>query len=180
MRIRRHEIDQRDRRGVGAAVTLMLALVATPVYASGELVLIPDVSMLVVMMGLFVALIFPVNSLIFKPIFHALDERAGRITGARQRAEHIDSEANEVLDRYEASIREARVEAEATRKEQIGAARAEQLSVAAGARQRAESQIEQARTELDRALGEAREGLRGSSQELARIAAEQILGRTLT
>ena len=180
MRVRRHEFDLWDPRGIRARSALLLALTASPAHASGELVLIPDVSMMVVMIGLFVVLIFPVNALIFKPIFHALDERAGRISGARQRAEHIDREASDVLDRYEAAIREARQEAEATRKEQIGATRTEQLSVAAGARERAESQIEQARAELASALDEARQGLRGSAEGLARIAAEQILGRTLS
>jgi F-type H+-transporting ATPase subunit b len=179
MRIQQHETDQRGRREISVWLTPLLALLATPAHAAGDLVLIPELDMLGVMIALFVLLIFPVNALIFKPIFHALDERAGRISGARSRAKHIDAEATEVLDRYEGQIREARVEAEATRKEQIAGARSEQRSVAAGAREQAEARIEQARMELERSLEDARAGLRASSEELARTAAEQILGRAL-
>jgi F-type H+-transporting ATPase subunit b len=126
-----------------------------------------------------VVLIFPVNALIFKPIFHAIDERASRIEGARQRASHIDNEANLVLSRYEQSIRAARGEAEGTRKEQISDARGEQNQIAALARGEAEESIEQARRELAASVEEARQGLRASTEGLAREAAQKILGRAL-
>jgi F-type H+-transporting ATPase subunit b len=166
-----------------ALSTLLLGLLAStlaaPAHASDELVLVPQLSLVIVLLALFVVLIFPVNALIFKPIFHALDERESRIQGARRRADHIQQDATAVLQRYEASIREARADAEIVRKEQIGAARDEQASIAGAARREAEVKINQARGELAASLDEARGSLRASTQELARTAAEQILGRTV-
>jgi F-type H+-transporting ATPase subunit b len=169
-----------QRKATGPIAALALAtLIAAPARAAEELVLIPDGNLLLVLIGLFVVLIFPVNALIFKPIFRALDERAGRIDGARQRASHIDDEASQVLGRYEEAIREARGDAETGRKAQISEARDEQNTIAASARSEAEQKVEQARGELARALEEARQGLRASAESLARDAAQKILGRAL-
>ncbi len=181
MRNRRQETERQGRRRMKrvALSALLVLLAASSAQAAGDLVLIPEIEMLTVMIGLFVVLIFPVNALIFKPIFHALDEREGRITGARTRARRIDEEASVVLERYEAQIREARQEAELGRKAQLASARGEQVSVAAAARAKAEAQIDQARSELQQSLEQARTGLRESSQDLARTAAAQILGRPL-
>jgi len=158
---------------------LALAALPGPAFAAEELQLIPELGMLILMVAIFFALIFPVNAFIFKPIFQALDERASRIAGARERADQIAAEADAVLERYEASIREARASAEAARKELIEAARQEQASVANTARGDAEELVEKARVDLAAALDEARAGLRSSSQEIGRLAAERILGRTL-
>jgi len=160
--------------------TLALAsLWTTPALAAGELVLIPQIPMVVMLLVLFVLLIFPVNALIFKPIFSALDERDSRIQGARQRADYIRKETSDVLQRYEASIRQARSDSEGVRKEQISAARDEQQSIAGAARQDAEAKVELARGELATSLDEARTTLRSSAEDLARAAAEQILGRSV-
>jgi F-type H+-transporting ATPase subunit b len=172
-----------SRRTASGAVLLAaaLAIVSLPsrALAAENLELVPDVTLLVILVAVFAALIAPVNALIFKPIFHALDERASRIEGARHRAEHIAAEADTVLARYEESIREARASAEASRKEMVGSARKEQASIAAAARGDAEALVEKARAELGGALAEARGSLRASAEELGRLAAERILGRPL-
>jgi F-type H+-transporting ATPase subunit b len=176
-------IPRRGRSAFVATLALPALVTAsmwpTSAHAAGDLVLVPQIPLVVVLIALFVLLIFPVNALVFKPIFSALDERSSRIQGARQRAEHIQEEATTVLQRYESTIREARADAETIRREQISAARDEQTSIAASARQQAEAKVEQARSELSASLGDARESLRGSAQELARTAAEQVLGRTV-
>jgi len=154
--------------------------VAGPALAAGDLVLIPQLPIMLVLLVIFVVFIFPFNALVFKPIFRALDERSSRITGARQRAESISADADDVLARYEESIREARTEAEIGRKGQVSEARTEQASIAAAARAQAEQKVEQARESLGRTLDDARRGLRAGSQDLARIAAEQILGRSIS
>ena len=82
---------------------------AEPARASGDLVLIPDPQLLVIMLVGFAILIFPLNVLLFKPVFAALDARANRIEGARKRSGQLDRDADSVLESYEAAIREARV-----------------------------------------------------------------------
>ncbi|HIF99818.1 MAG TPA: hypothetical protein EYQ66_00685, partial [Myxococcales bacterium] len=113
---------------------LLTLAVATPAQASAKLVLIPDYPTLVGLILLFLGLIVVTNALIFKPIFQALDERSSRVEGARQRAEEVDRDSDALLQRYELSIHEARSEADAKRKNKLGHAREEQLSMAEVAR----------------------------------------------
>lgn len=160
-------------------LTLIVLVLPERAIASDNLVLIPELPMLVAMVILFILLVFPVNALIFKPIFRALDERTTRISGARERAEHIAADANAVLARYDEAIREARAGAEATRKQTITEARTEQVAMATRARSDAEALIEKARADLTEALDHARVELRAATQELGRAAAQRILGRDL-
>ena len=177
---------------------LVATLVATPALAADSLQLIPDLDLfgaldgvagyeddgglgaMWVMLISFVLLIFPLNALIFQPIFRALDERAERIQGARDRSTQLEEEANSVLDRYESAIRDARAESEEARQAQLATAREEQVSLTTAARSAAEGELDRARTELNQSLEEARATLRASADDLATAAAERILGRPLS
>jgi len=164
----------------GFGLSTLSGLIAQPVLASDNLVLVPDPFVLSIMLVGFVLLIFPLNALIFKPIFHSLDERAARIEGARNRSSQLEAEADGVLERYETAIREARSESEQVRQAQLVLAREEQAALTLRARGEAEGELENARTDLSRSLEEARASLRSSAEDLAAMAAEQVLGRTLS
>ena len=166
-------------RAVALAAVVLLA--AAPAFGSeGNLVLIPSPEMLGALIVLFVILIFPVHALLFRPIFAVLDARAEKIAGTRARAEKIAAEADEVLARYESSVREAREEAERERKERLAAARSESAEQSAAARAEAEREIERAREQIGAGLAEARESLRPQAELLAREAAARVLGRALS
>jgi len=165
---------------VVATLTSVL-LAAAPAMASGSLVLVPDwFGVLPFMLVGFVLLIFPLNALLFQPIFRALDERAERIAGARERSEQLQEEADTVLERYEEAIREARTEAEAARQGRLEGAREEQIQLTAAARGEAERELEGARGEMKQSIEAARASLRASAEGLAQAAAERVLGRTLS
>ena len=154
---------------------------ATPARASESLVLVPDFfTTLPIMLIGFVALIFPLNALLFKPIFRALDERAERIAGARERSEQLQREADEVLGRYETAIRDARAESEMARQAKLETAREEQVALTNAARGEAERELEAARSEMNQSIEEARASLRASAEGLAQAAAERVLGRALS
>lgn len=164
----------------GVGLSAVSGLMAQPVFASDKLVLLPDPLILSTMIVAFVLLIFPLNQLIFKPIFHSLDERAARIEGARSRSNLLQKDADGVLDRYETAIREVRGEAEQARQGQLALAREEQATLTTRARREAEGELERARAELGQSLEEARASLRSSAEDLATAAAEQVLGRALS
>ncbi len=164
----------------GVAGLVLSGLIAQPVLAANTLELIPDPAVLSVMLVGFVLLIFPLNQLIFKPIFRSLDERAARIEGARRRSSQLQIEADRALERYETAIREARGESDQARQERLAVAREEQAVLSAQARAEAESELDRARTELGQSLEEARASLRASAEDLAMAAAEQVLGRALS
>lgn len=172
--------------------TAVVALCARTASASETLELIPDYALFGLILGkpglgamwimliAFSLLVFPLNTLIFQPIFRALDARADRIQGARTRSEHLQREADGILERYESAVRAVRGEAEAARQVEILRAREEQSALTAQAKQEAERQLESARADLARSLETARASLRANADELARAAAEQVLGRALS
>jgi len=168
---------RRAARGWPLAVLLLAA--AAPAHAAADLVLKPDWPTLIGFIAFFLVLVVVTNALIFRPIFQALDDRAQRVDGARQRAEELDVESDALLARYEASLREARAEAESTRKNKLGHAREEQIGMAETARAQAEAKVEEARAGLESALVAAREGLKAGSSEVARAVAARVIGREL-
>lgn len=197
--------ERRPGAGIGQAswlttptlVALLLTASARSAHASETLNLIPDYALfgllqlglipdesglgaLWVMLIAFGLLVLPLNALIFQPIFRALDSRAERIQGARQRSEHLQREADSILERYESAVRETRGEAEAARQLELGRAREEQAALTSQAKLEAERQLDRARGDLAQSLESARAGLRASADDLARAAAEQVLGRALS
>jgi F-type H+-transporting ATPase subunit b len=163
--------------------TLIVALVslaaALPAQAADQLNLTPDPWVTGALLIVFVAIIFPLDALIFQPLLRVMDEREERIDGARRRAASVEGQAQEALDRYEESIRTAHDEAAAERRRQLEVARGELQSVTRSAKDEAERDVARARDELEGSLGEARDTLRASADELASLAAERILGRSL-
>jgi F-type H+-transporting ATPase subunit b len=128
----------------------------------------------------FFLLVYPLNNLIFKPIFRVLDEREAKIAGTRGKAENLFAEADAVLSRYESSIREVRAEAESARKQVLEGARGDGGSKTAQARGEAEREVAGAREEIASALDAARVELRSQTEGLAREVAAQALGRPLS
>ncbi len=59
----------------------------TAAASDGGLVLLPDLTgKLPILIVLFVLLVYPVNAILFKPIFQVLDAREEKTTGTRKRA----------------------------------------------------------------------------------------------
>lgn len=165
------------RAAVALAATA--ALPAAARAAEGGLVLTPDPLLLVALMLLFVALVLPVNRLVFMPLLRVLDQREERIAGARKKAEGLERQAAESLARYEQAVRSTRDEADGERRALLERVRAEVARETGAARREAEQRIEQARSEVGAALESARQSLRSEARELARQAASQVLGRAL-
>jgi len=179
--VRSERAERRGARAITAALAAAALLVAVPALASeGEIVLIPSVDMLVSLIVLFVILVFPVNALLFKPIFAALDARDEKIAGTRARAEKLAVAADEILAEYEGRVRAVREEAETQRRESLAEARTQSLADAAAARAAAEADIEGSRREISTELERARSGMRREAEQLAREAAGRVLGRPLS
>jgi F-type H+-transporting ATPase subunit b len=149
--------------------------------SEGGLVLTPDFARtLPFLLLVFVLLVYPVNRLLFRPVFKVLELRDQKISGNRESAERVGREADEILERYERSLQEAREQAEAERKQSLEVARSEQASSTGDARAAAEQEVGRTREEVGRALAAARETLRTQAEELAGEAAARILGRRLS
>jgi F0F1-type ATP synthase membrane subunit b/b' len=124
-------------------------VLAGPALAAGDtIVLQPELPKLLALIALFVLLVYPVNTLLFKPIFTALDARDEKIAGTRARAAKLAADADELLRHYEGQLRQARGEAELERRETLGQARSASLAEATAARSSAERDIEGSRPAL--------------------------------
>lgn len=154
-------------------------LAATPALAAGDLVLIPQVPLLVSLIVLFLVLVLPVNKFLLQPLLKVLDEREERIQGTRNKADSLEREATEILDRYETAVRAVREESEQQRRGVLEGARGQSSETTGAAREAAERQIDEARRDVGSALEQARIGLRSQAQDLAQQAASQVLGRAL-
>lgn len=161
--------------GAGLGVAWPGAAVA----AEDAFTIFPDPLWLLVLILIFLALVVPLDRLLFRPMMKALDERRVRIEGARERAEVVADQADEVLGRYQRAVEAARREAEASRREVLDRARREQTQVMTQAREEAEAQRAQARGQVADALEAARGQLRDESHELAREIASRLLGRSV-
>lgn len=162
-----------------AAATVVGLLFATSAHAAAELVLIPDPLTAGILIVAFFVLVPVVDNLIVKPVFRVIDERGEKIEGARKRAAKLEVDAAAVLSKYETAVRDVREEAEGGRRDAIDAARAQQAEVTSAARAEAEGEIEQSRVELEGSLASARASLRGTAEDLAKQAAERVLGRAI-
>jgi F-type H+-transporting ATPase subunit b len=172
-----------DRQSFSSSAKILpsLALLcAVPAGAAAEsLEIFPD-ERIFYLIVLFVLLVFPVNKLLFHPLFRVLDEREARIEGARKRADQVGAEAEATLGRYRSAVRGAREEAESGRKQVLEEARREQAQLTGSVRSEAEVEINRAREQVAGALEQARSQLREQAKELAREAATRVLGRSLT
>lgn len=169
----------RPRRSLvvcGAAATM---LAATPAFAAEGLNLAPTWSTLATLLLLFVILVPVLNALLFQPILRVLDEREQRIDGARRRADELTRQAEQTLQRYETTVREARAGAEADRKRALEGAQRQQAASVADERSKAEQVLERTRHEVANALAAARGDLQSQARELARDVATRVLGRAL-
>ena len=174
----------RDRRIACTALLIAVStslLFASEAFASeGGLAIFPDPRMLVPLVVFFALLVLPVNALILKPIFRVLDAREEKITGTRQHADRLVAEADEVLQRYEQTVREVRQDAEQDRKQTLEQARAASAATTADVRNESKQEVARAREEVAAALDEARTELRVQSEGLAKEVAARALGRALS
>ena len=162
------------------ALPVAFVLAALPAQASDKLTLEPDLLVTSVLLVSFILLISPLNRLIFQPLLKVMEERDQQIVGARARADHVQTQAQEALERYEDSIRTAHEAATVERRRVLDVAREELQAITRGAKSEADRELGRARDDLEGAVVEARESLRGSAEELASLAAERILGRSLS
>ena len=179
-----------------ALAALGIVLIAAPALAAGDLSIFPDLiedalygtgeivanplrSTWLQLVVLFVAMVFPLNALLFRPLLRTLEQRGERIEGARSRASALSKQADEVLGRYQVAVGAARREAENARRQMLESARSEQVKIGAAARSSAEHEVARARAGVAGALLTARVELRSETERLAREVAAKVLGRPL-
>ncbi len=140
----------------------------------------PALIRMIILIVLFGLLVFPIRALIVTPALRVLDEREERISGARERAEKLQQQAESILSEYEVAVAKAREESESARRSEIDSAHGAQSERIGSARASAEQTLEHARGEIAQAYAEARASIRSEAEALASDVAERVLGRPLS
>jgi F-type H+-transporting ATPase subunit b len=134
---------------------------------------------LFIQLGIFLVLFVVLRKFVFLPYLEAKKDRAANIDGAREKANRLQSDAAEKLDRYERRLTDARKEAAAGRSKERAEGEAKAAEVLASARQKAEGRLSEARTKINKSVPAAELALRTRADELARAIASKVLGRAV-
>lgn len=155
----------------------MIAASTILALAEGEGGLLqPDGSLLFIFV-LFIALVFTLNRILFKPIGQVLDERERLTGGFDTDVRAMINSIDHTLGRYEEGVRDARAEGyrvlEARRAEAVNR---RQAAIEA-ARAEADARIASARADIARDVDAARGRLETDAREIATTITAQVLGR---
>jgi len=160
---------------VSAAACAAVVASAVPAYAAEDILALDRT--VLVQMALFVATVFLLDSLVFKPLLDLAERRRKLTEGAAQEAGSIDAEAEKLAAEYEARLREA-VERFTQDKEEVKRrAQEEARRIVAEAREQARAALGEARREMALEAERLRESLRPQVDTLAREIAARVLGR---
>ena len=134
---------------------------------------------LVLQIAIFVVLWLVLKRLWFDPALRIMHERAKRSEGAIKEARAIQAEAERLRAEHGAALDEARGEAQRQMQEILRGAEAEQKKLIAEARDEAQRALGDVRAKVATEVASARQSLRESAHDMARLVAEKVLGRTI-
>jgi F-type H+-transporting ATPase subunit b len=170
----------RPSRWLPALAAAATAFAAAPAAAAEEgLRIFPDLPVLALLVGFFALLVWPLSALLWRPLLRVLDERRERIDGTVARARQVAAEAEDVLGTYQRAVEVARRAAEAERRGLLDGTRQDQARITGDARRAADAEVAAARARVASSVESARAELERVTHELARAAAERVLGRPL-
>ena len=136
----------------------------------------PDYTFLV-QIAIFLVLWVVLKRLWFDPALRLVRERKRRSEGALEEARAIQAEAEQLRAEHARALEEARAEAQREMHDILRRAEVEQKRLIGEAQEAAERTLADARAQIGRDVSSARQALRDSAHEIARLVAEKVLGR---
>jgi F-type H+-transporting ATPase subunit b len=132
---------------------------------------------LVLQIIIFVALWLILKRLWFAPALRIMHERAARSEGAIKEARAIQAEAERLRAEHAAALDEVRGDAQRQMQDILRGAEAEQKKLIAEARDDAQRTLGEVRGKVAAEVTAARQTLRESAHDVARLVAQKVLGR---
>ena len=128
---------------------------------------------------IFLLLIFALNQLLFKPLQKVQAERESRTSGLMNEAQaHMDYQLS-LLNKYQATIKNARMEAYRHQEQLRNEALKKRAEVLVKARTAGEQMIQDSRASILSQVETAKRQLDQEAQELAKGITSAVLGRSL-
>jgi F-type H+-transporting ATPase subunit b len=127
--------------------------------------------------AIFFLLLAWLSPMLFDPFLKLFDERDKRIVGAADEAKKLAGSADESARALEQKMQEAQAEARKVLTGLRAQAQAAEAKIIAEAREKADSKIDEAQTELFAASEDARRKLKDEAQVLSGQIVQKLLGR---
>jgi F-type H+-transporting ATPase subunit b len=141
--------------------------------------IVPNYSVVVQAIIFFLAL-FLIKKLILDPMMDVLKRRNERIEGAEREAVRLQGESTLLDEKYKGKIREARAKAQSERAQRKLQALGEERKILDKGREEANKRLKGISLEIQKESAEARASLRGYAEDLSRVLAEKLLGRSIS
>lgn len=139
---------------------------------------IPDYTLLV-QMATFIALIFILNYLLYKPILAILDRRKKQLEELENEIKLFQDSVNKKVAEYDEKLNKAKTSASDLKKEIIGEGAAQAKSIVDTVRNEIPLMSQEFQRKMDAEMQVARQILEGQSRKLSLEIAEKVLGRSV-
>lgn len=127
----------------------------------------------------FVALLFILNRLLYKPLLQILKEREERIEGTLKAASQAEKSVEDGLASYEKKLKEAAIKGTETRNKLKAEALAKEKEIVDAARDAAGRELGRMQSEISKSKASALSSLKEESSAISKSIAEKILERKL-
>lgn len=154
---------------------LFLLSTATLAFAAEDLLSVNKTVIIEII--IFIAAIFILNKLVFKPFIELIDRREKLTKGALHEAKEVEEKVKDIIREYETKINEARVVALEERSKIVKEAETAANGIISQAREETAGLVEEAKHKLETETLAIKEKLKGDVQILAKEIASKILGR---
>jgi F-type H+-transporting ATPase subunit b len=155
---------------------VILGVASTEWASAAESVLSVDKS-LIIQIVIFVASIFILNNLLFRPLLNIVEKRERLTVGAIEEAKRLEAEVERIIGEYNRRLNEARAQAMEERNEMRRQAQRAAEELVERAKREAQILIEEAKSKLEGEMGVIKERIKPEIEVLAKELALQILGK---
>lgn len=141
--------------------------------------LYPNVTFFI-QMGIFLATLFFLNFLIFRPVLRLIAKRKEITEGYRAEAQRLESQTQELVSQVESKMKQAREAGIAQKGQVTREGETEAQDILEQARNDLEENLQRHRQAIQSECKEAQLSLRKHTQEISEEMAEKLLGRKVS
>lgn len=152
----------------------IFVLTTVPPASAAENLLSVDQT-LVIQLVIFLAALFLLNRLVFRPLLGVWDRREELTAGTLREAEEMTRKAESAISEYNEKLTEARAQATETRNELRQQGQNESSKMLISARDAAQAELEGARGTLESGVAKIRVDLQGEIESLAAEISDRVL-----
>jgi len=158
------------------AVSLFLFLTAaSQAFASEDLLSVNKT--VIIQIAIFIAAIYILNTLVFKPFIELIDRRDKLTKGAIKEAKELEEKVKEIILEYEAKLNEARAQALEERHKIVREGESAAAAIISITREETAGLLDDAKKKLEAETEIIKEKLKGDVQLLSKEITTKVLGR---